>query len=55
MITTNTLNKGLSQDIHPKFQPEGSYRYALNAVLETNDGNIGAISNELGNTYCATN
>jgi len=52
--TSNQLTVGINTDIHPKFQQEGSYRFALNAVLETREGDQGTISNELGNTVCAT-
>lgn len=44
----------MNKDVHPKFQDEQSYRYALNAVLETSTGNTGALSNELGNVLCET-
>jgi len=54
MLTSNTINKGINQDIHPKFQPDGTYRYALNAVLETETGELGSISNEIGNIAAAT-
>ena len=43
----------MNQDILPKFQEEGSYRFALNAVLETELGQIPSISNELSNTSCS--
>ena len=43
----------MNQDIHPKYQEEGTYRMALNAVLETSDGEFPGISNELGNALCA--
>lgn len=39
----------MNQDANPKFQPNGTYRFALNAVLETKDGHIPSLSNELGN------
>lgn len=55
MLNTNTFNRGINQDIHPKHQPEGSYRYALNSVLETKGGDLLTISNESGNNYCAQN
>ena len=44
----------MNQDIHPKYQPDGTYRFALNAVLETQDGEFPGISNELGNIGSAT-
>lgn len=52
MLTSNQFVKGLNQDIHPKYQEEGSYRFALNAVLETEFGEQPSISNELGNELC---
>lgn len=42
-------------DTHPKFQPEGTYRFALNAVAETENGDIPSISNEVGNIQACTN
>lgn len=54
MITNNMFNKGMNQDIHPKYQPEGTYRMALNAVLESREGDIAALSNELGNIESAS-
>jgi hypothetical protein len=47
------ITKGINQDIHPKYQEDGTYRFALNAVLETNEGEIPSISNELGNKICS--
>lgn len=51
MITTQTktFSAGINTDVSKKFQPENSYRWALNAVLESNAGNNGSIINELGN------
>ena len=49
MLTSNQFIKGMNQDVHPRMQPEGTYRFARNAVLETTNGEWGAISNELGN------
>jgi len=54
MLTSNQFTKGINQDINPKFQEDGSYRFALNAVLETELGEQPAISNELGNILCVT-
>lgn len=54
MITNNILSKGMNQDIHPKYQPEGTYRMALNAVLESREGDIATLSNELGNIESAS-
>lgn len=46
------LVKGMSTDNNQEFQPEGTYRYALNAVTESDVGERGAISNEIGNSEC---
>lgn len=54
MPTSNNFTKGINQDVHPKYQPEGTYRFALNAILETAEGEFPGISNELGNIECAT-
>lgn len=53
MLTSNQFTKGINQDINPKFQEEGTYRFALNAVLETELGEYPALSNERGNFFCA--
>lgn len=56
MITTQTksFSGGMNQDINVKFQPENTYRYAMNAVLESQAGDLGSIINELGNQNCAS-
>lgn len=47
-----TFSKGLILDSTEKMQPQDSYRFALNAILETKENGHGAISNELGNDLC---
>lgn len=39
-------NKGLNTEFSPLLQPEGTHRYALNAVNRSDEGNIGFLSNE---------
>ena len=39
------LTKGMHRDTHPSDQPEGTWRYARNAIINRVDG---AISNERG-------
>jgi len=51
-ITSNMFTGGMDQDILPKFQKEGSYRYALNSVLENNEGELYSISSEHANIQC---
>ena len=46
-------SKGLNTDSSPIDQPKGTYRYAKNAVLESREGDIGFLSNELGAEICA--
>jgi hypothetical protein len=43
---------GLSTDTTPLNQPKGSYRFALNSVMESREGTLGTISNEEGNVNC---
>lgn len=54
MLTSNNFVKGMNTDIHPKYQEEGTYRLALNAVLETFEGQSPSITNEMGNSICAS-
>lgn len=53
MSTSNTFSKGINSDVLPKYQEEGTYRFALNAVLETEEGEMPSITNEKGNLECA--
>lgn len=48
-FNVHTLNKGMVTDVSPLLQPKGTYRYALNSVLETEEGDVGFISNEQSN------
>src|SRR5574343_25772 len=43
---------GLSTDTSPHLQPKGSYRFALNAVPETKNGDLGNIATEQSNETC---
>ena len=47
------FNKGLNLDAPLSLQPEGTYTWALNAINENNQGEIGFLSNEVGNYECA--
>ena len=52
MDSTNTItqiNKGLHLDNSIASQPKGSYRFALNTINETNEGDLEFISNEESN------
>lgn len=48
--SVNTLSSGLVKDTSPLTQKEGTYTYALNAVLESTTGDYPFITNEIGNT-----
>jgi len=50
----NNFEKGLNKDVIPKLQPPGTYRYALNSVLESEEGDYGVLINELGNSSCVS-
>lgn len=53
MTATNTFQIGMNTDLHPKYQKDGSYRFALNSVLETHQGELPYISTEGSNQLCA--
>lgn len=46
--STASFSSGMMTDPLPAHQPTGSYRFALNAVLETLEGDYPSLSNELG-------
>ena len=49
----NIFNKGLNTDLRELHQPDGTYRFALNAINESENGsNINSLSNESGNYEC---
>jgi hypothetical protein len=50
--TTQNIAVGLFTDTDFINQPENTYRFALNAVNETHEGEIGSLSTEAGNTLC---
>lgn len=50
---TNTFVKGLNKDADPTFIGEGMWSHARNAVNNTLEGNIGTLSNETSNVFCA--
>jgi hypothetical protein len=53
-LITNTFVKGLNKDSDPSFVSEGMWTHARNAVNNTDEGNIGTLSNETSNFLCAT-
>jgi len=52
-VVSSSFSKGLFLDSPISIQPEGTYRWALNAIQETESGELGFISNEVGNFDCA--
>lgn len=46
--------RGISTDNSPAYQTKDFYRFALNAVAETNDGNTSSLSCENSNETCYT-
>lgn len=54
MDNINKPFKGLHTDNNPSEQPENTYRYALNAINETKDGEQTSLSNEGSNYSCTT-
>jgi len=52
-LITNTFVKGLNKDSDPSFVSEGMWTHARNASNNTDEGNIGTLSNETSNFLCA--
>src|SRR5688500_10283911 len=48
----NQSGKGLHTDTDPLNQPKGTYRFALNAINEAEDGQHAFVSNEPANYAC---
>ena len=44
-----SINKGIHTDNNEEFQPDGTYRFALNAINESLIGERGGVLNERGN------
>ena len=47
------LSKGINLSADPSMQPVGSYRFALNAINKTENGDPSLVSSEEGNEFCA--
>jgi len=47
------IYKGLHTDNSLQNQPQGTHRFGLNGVLESEDGDFGLVSNEESNDMCA--
>ena len=44
----------INTDVHPQDQPQGTFRYVLNGVNQTNEGEMSRISSEKGTIDCLT-
>lgn len=53
-ILTRSFTKGLNKDADPSFMQEGMWTHTRNAVNNTEEGNVGTISNEASNFLCAS-
>lgn len=53
IIQTN-FTKGINRDVPPRFQPEGTYRHALNKKKASESFLTGGLVNELQNKYAAS-
>jgi len=51
---TATFVKGLNKDSDPSFVSEGTWTHARNASNNTDEGNMGTLSNEASNALCQT-
>ena len=53
-IINRSFTKGLNKDADPTFIQEGMWTHARNAVNNTEEGNLGTLSNEDANALCIT-
>lgn len=52
-VTSSSFNKGLNKDADPSFVSEGMWTHARNASNNTLEGDLGVLSNETSNVFCA--
>jgi hypothetical protein len=53
-VITNNFSKGLNKDTDPSYVESGLWTHARNIVNNTDDGDLGTISNENSNYLCGT-
>lgn len=53
-IINRSFTKGLNKDADPSFVQEGMWTHARNAANNSDEGNLGTLSNEQANFLCAT-
>ena len=53
-IISNSFSKGLNKDTDPSFVESGLWTHARNMVNNTDEGNLGTLSNEDSNYLCGT-
>ena len=51
-VQTSTVNKGMMKDPNAGFIPQGAWSHARNAVHNSEDGDLGTLSNEQSNVFC---
>jgi hypothetical protein len=51
---SRSFSKGMNKDSDPSFVSDGMWTHARNAVNNTDEGNLGSLSNEQSNFLCAT-
>ena len=44
--------KTMNTDVSPFHQPAGTYRFALNALTEGEEGQVGELPSDVGNKIC---
>jgi hypothetical protein len=53
-VVTNSFSKGLNKDTDPSFVESGLWTHARNMVNNTDEGNLGTLTNEDSNYLCGT-
>jgi hypothetical protein len=53
-VLSNSFSKGLNKDTDPSFVESGMWTHARNMVNNTDEGNLGTLSNEDSNYLCGT-
>ena len=51
-LTIAYPQSGMNRDTHPAYLPESAYTFAMNANIESEDGNVNVRSNEHSNLLC---
>lgn len=54
LVDPEFFTKGMQKDIDPRFMPEGTYLNAINAVLNSQEGDVVQIGNEPSTVKCSS-